>query len=69
MQVALQVFCNRWCKGEHVEYKPLNAWKLNIFNIIDSRISFYYNSVDLLPPKFEESGPGIPYDVFVSACT
>ena len=37
---ALQEFCNRWCKREHVESNVLNTWKLNIFDIIDSRISF-----------------------------
>ena len=26
-------------------------WKLNIFQIIDKRISFYLNKLDLLPPK------------------
>ena len=29
----------------------LNSWKLNIFKIIDARISFYCNNLDLLPPK------------------
>ena len=48
---ALQEFCNRWCKREHVESNALNSWKLNIFKIIDGRISFYCNNVDLLPPK------------------
>ena len=28
---ALQEFCNRWFKREHVEYNALNSWKLNIF--------------------------------------
>ena len=28
---ALQEFCNRWCKREHVESNALNSWKLNIF--------------------------------------
>ena len=37
---ALQEFCNRWCKREHVESNALNSWKLNIFKIIDGRISF-----------------------------
>ena len=51
---ALQEFCNRWCKREHVESNALNSWKLNIFKIIDGRISFYCNNLDLLPhkPKF-----------------
>ena len=47
---ALQEFCNRWCKREHVESNALNSWKLNIFKIIDGRISFYCNNLDLLPP-------------------
>ena len=48
---ALQEFCNRWCKREHVESNALNSWKLNICKIIDSRISFYCNNLDPLPPK------------------
>ena len=36
---------------EHVESNALNSWKLNIFKIIDGRISFYCNNLDLLPPK------------------
>ena len=48
---ALQEFCNRWCKREHVESNALNSWKLNIFKIIDGRISFYCNNLDLQPPK------------------
>ena len=48
---ALQEFFNRWCKREHVESNALNSWKLNIFKIIDGRISFYCNILDLLPPK------------------
>ena len=35
----------------HGESNPLNSWKLNIFKIIDGRISFYCNNLDLLPPK------------------
>ena len=31
---ALQEFCNRWCKQEHVESNALNSWKLNIFKIM-----------------------------------
>ena len=41
---ALQEFCNRWCKREHVESNALSSWKLNIFKIIDGRISFYCNN-------------------------
>ena len=47
---AIQEFCNRWCKCEHVESNALNNWKLNIFKIINGRISFYCNNLDLLPP-------------------
>ena len=50
---ALRELCNRWCKREHVEYNALNSWKLNIFKIIDGRISFYCNNLDLLPPKLK----------------
>ena len=51
---ALQEFCNRWCKPEHVESNALNSWKLYIFKIINGRISFNCNNLDLLPskPKF-----------------
>ena len=37
--------------GFHAESNALNSWKLNIFKIIDGRISFYCNNLDLLPPK------------------
>ena len=37
---SLNEFCNRWCKREHVECDALKDWKLNIFKIIDRRISF-----------------------------
>ena len=48
---ALQKIYNHWCKREHVESNALNSWELNIFEIIDSRISFYCNNLDILPPK------------------
>ena len=48
---TLQEFCNRWCKREHAESNALSSWKLNIFKIIDGRISFYCNNLNLLPPK------------------
>ena len=35
--VALQEFCNRWCKREHVESTAKNGWNHNIFKIIDGR--------------------------------
>ena len=54
LQEPYKIFCNRWCKREHVESNALNSWKLNNFKIIDGRISFYCNNLDLLPakPKF-----------------
>ena len=48
---ALQEFCNRWCKQEHVEFNALNSWKLNIFKIIDDRNSFYCNNLDIAGPR------------------
>ena len=48
---ALNDYFTSWCKREHVESNALNNWKLNIFQIIDKRISFYFNNPDLLPPK------------------
>ena len=39
--------------GEHVESNALNSWKLNIFKIIDGRISFYCSKLDLQPPKLK----------------
>ena len=37
----------RWCKREHVESNALNNWKLKIFKIIDERVLFYSNNLDL----------------------
>ena len=31
---ALQEFCNRWYKREHVESNALNSWKLNILKLL-----------------------------------
>ena len=44
-------YCMCWCKREHVESNALNNWKLKIFKIIDERVFFYSNNLDLLPPK------------------
>ena len=38
---SLNDFSNRWCKRENVEPDALKEWKINIFKIIDTRISFY----------------------------
>ena len=48
---SIHEFCNRWCKRKHVESNALNTWKINILKIIDSRILFLCNNLDLLPPK------------------
>ena len=46
---ALNDYCTR--KREHVESNALNNWKLKIFKIIDERVLFYSNNLDLLPSK------------------
>ena len=48
---SLNEYCNRWCKREHVECDALKDWKLNIFKIIDRRISFYSHNTNMLPRK------------------
>ena len=48
---SLNDFSNRWCKPENVEPDALMEWKINIFKIIDTRISFYSRYTHLLPPK------------------
>ena len=48
---ALNDYCTCWCKRKHVESNALNNWKLKIFKIIDERVLFYSNNLDLLPPK------------------
>ena len=46
---------NRWCKQENVEPDALKEWKINIFKIIDTCISFYFRNTHLLPPKPKSS--------------
>ena len=48
---SLNEYCNRWCKREHVEGDALKDWKLNIFKIIDRRISDYSHNINMLPRK------------------
>ena len=48
---SLNDFSNRWCKRENVESYSLKRWKINIFKIIDIRISFKSRNIHLLPPK------------------
>ena len=52
---SLNEFCSRWCKREHVECDVLKDWKLNIFKIIDRRISFYSLNTNMLPRKLKIS--------------
>ena len=39
---SLNDFSDRWCKRENVEPDALKKWKINIFKIIDTRISFWF---------------------------
>ena len=48
---SLNKYCNRWCKLEHVECDALKIWKLNIYKIIDRRISFYSQNTNMSPRK------------------
>ena len=40
-----------WCKRAHIESNALNNWKLKMFKVIDERVLFYSNNLDLLPLK------------------
>ena len=44
---SLNDFSNCWCKQENVEPDALKEWKINIFKIIDTRISFYSRNTHL----------------------
>ena len=44
---SLNDFSNRWCKQENVEPDDLKEWKINIFKIIDTCISFYSHKTHL----------------------
>ena len=48
---SLNDFSNRWCKRENIEPGALKEWKIYIFKIIDTCISFYSRNTHLLPPK------------------
>ena len=48
---ALNDCCTYWCKRDHVQSNAFNNWKLKIFKIIDERVLFYSNNLDILPPK------------------
>ena len=38
----------RWCKRENAKTDALNEWKIYIFKIIDTRISYYNDNTHLL---------------------
>ena len=42
---------NRWCKRRNVEPDALKDWKIDIFKIIGTHISFYSRNTHLSPPK------------------
>ena len=42
-------FSNRWCKPENDEPDALKEWKINIFKIIDTHISFYSCNTHFTP--------------------
>ena len=44
---SLNDFSNRWCKRENVEPDALKEWKINIFKIVDSQISFYSHNTHI----------------------
>ena len=46
---SLNDFSNHWCKQENVVPNALKEWKINIFKIVDTRISFYSRNTYLLP--------------------
>ena len=39
----------------HIDRRGVKEWKINIFKIIDTRISFYSRNTHLLPPKPKSS--------------
>ena len=62
---SLNDFSNGWCKRKNVEPGAFKELKMNIFKIIDTRISFYSHNTHLLPPKpkysFRHLKRGIQY--------
>ena len=52
---SLNDLSNRWCKLENVETDALKEWKINIFKIIDTRISISSRNTHRLPPKPKSS--------------
>ena len=54
---SLNDFSNCWCKRENVVPDALKEWKINILKIIDTHISFYTGSTNILPPTPKYSFP------------
>ena len=52
---SLNDLSNRWCKRENAEPDALKEWKINIFKIIDTHISFYSCNTHLLSSKPKSS--------------
>ena len=52
---SLNELSNRWCNQNNDEPDALKIWKMNIFKIIVTRISFYSRNTHLLPPKPKSS--------------
>ena len=52
---SLNDLSNRWFKRVNVEPDALKEWMINIFKIIDTRISFCFRNTHLLPPKPKSS--------------
>ena len=48
---SLNEYCNRWCQREQIESDALRDRKLNIFKIIDRRISFYFQNTNMSSRK------------------
>ena len=46
---ALNDFGNRWRKREYVEPNALKEWKESIFKVVDQRIKFYSQNINLYP--------------------
>ena len=54
--ISLNDFSNRWCERQKVEPDALKEWKINIFKIIDTRISFFScNTHSSFTPKPKSS--------------
>ena len=50
-RTSLNDLSNCWCNRENVEPYALKEWKINIYQIIDTRISFYSCNTHILAPK------------------